>query len=62
MADRKHSNVRQRQVMLAIRVNPDEEQRIREAARRRGISVARLLRESALAAAELESAREGDHD
>jgi uncharacterized protein (DUF1778 family) len=49
---RKHSEVRQRQVMLAIRVNADEEKRIRAAAKRRGMSVAALLRESALSAAD----------
>lgn len=49
---RPKSETRQRQVMLAARVNPDEERQIRDAAHRRGISVATLLREAALNAAE----------
>ena len=42
------SERRQRRVMLAARVNPDEERQIRQAADRHGISVATLLRDAAL--------------
>jgi uncharacterized protein (DUF1778 family) len=38
--------------MLTARVNPDEERRIREAARTQGISVASLIRSAVLAAAD----------
>jgi len=48
---RPKSETRQRQVMLAARVNPDEEQQIREAADRHGVSVATLIRNAALSAA-----------
>ena len=48
---RPKSEQRKRQVMLAARVNPDEERRIRQAADRSGISVATLIRDAALRAA-----------
>jgi uncharacterized protein (DUF1778 family) len=38
--------------MLAARVNADEERRIRQAAKAQGVSVASLIRNSVLAAAE----------
>jgi uncharacterized protein (DUF1778 family) len=44
------SETRQRRVMLAARVNAEEERRIRQAARAQGISVASLIRRAALAA------------
>jgi predicted HicB family RNase H-like nuclease len=47
---RPKSEQRQRQVMLAARVNPDEERQIREAAKARGISVASLIRSAVLGA------------
>src|ERR1022692_530002 len=43
---RPKSEVRQRQVMLAARVNPDEERRIRQAAVAQGISIASLIRKA----------------
>jgi len=46
---RPKSEQRQRRVMLAARVNADEERQIRQAADRRGISVATLIRDAALA-------------
>jgi uncharacterized protein (DUF1778 family) len=45
---RRGSERRQRQVTLAARVTLDEEQQIREAARRRGVSVASLIRDAVL--------------
>jgi uncharacterized protein (DUF1778 family) len=45
---RPKSEQRQRQVMLAARVNPEEENRIRQAAQARGISVASLIRTAVL--------------
>lgn len=48
---RQRSENRRRHVMLAARVNAEEERQIREAARRQKISVATLLRTAALAAA-----------
>jgi uncharacterized protein (DUF1778 family) len=51
-ATRQRSEQRQRQVMLAARVNPDEERRIRAAAKARGLSVASLIRNAVLAATE----------
>lgn len=48
---RPRSERRQRQVMLAARVNADEERRIRQAARAQNISVAHLIRKAVLAAA-----------
>jgi len=48
---RPKSETRQRQVMLAARVNPDEERRIRQAAEAQGVSVASLIRSTVLAAA-----------
>lgn len=48
---RPKSEQRQRQVMLAARVNPDEARQIREAADRHGVSVATLIRNAALSAA-----------
>lgn len=47
---RPRSERRQRQTMVAARVNSDEERRIREAARAQNISVARLIRNAVLAA------------
>jgi predicted HicB family RNase H-like nuclease len=44
------SEQRQRQVMLAARVNPEEENRIRQAAQAQGISVASLIRSAVLSA------------
>lgn len=49
---RTKSEQRQRQVMLAARVNSEEERRIREAAKARKISVASLIRTAVLAAVE----------
>lgn len=49
---RSRSEQRQRQVMLAARVNSDEERRIREAAKAQNISVASLIRSAVLAAVE----------
>ena len=48
---RPRSEQRQRQVMLAARVNADEERRIRETAKARGVSVASLIRSAVLAEA-----------
>lgn len=48
---RQGSEQRKRQVSLTARVNPDEERAIRQAADRRGISVATLIRTAALAEA-----------
>lgn len=48
--EKARSEQRQRQVMLAARVNSDEERRIREAARARNVSVASLIRNAVLAA------------
>lgn len=45
------SEQRRRHVMLAARVNPDEERQIRQAAHRHGVSVATLIRSAALRAA-----------
>jgi len=45
---RQGSEQRQRQVSLTARVNPDEERQIRDAATKRGISVAELIRRAAL--------------
>jgi uncharacterized protein (DUF1778 family) len=53
---RPRSEQRQRRVMLAARVNPEEERRIREAAKARRISVASLIRNAVLAAVD----RQGD--
>ena len=47
---RTRSEHRQRQVMLAARVNLEEERRIREAAKARNVSVASLIRSAVLAA------------
>lgn len=47
---RPKSEQRQRRVMLAARVNPDEERRIRQAADAKGVSVASLMRSAVLAA------------
>ena len=47
---RRKSETRQRRVMLAARVNAEEERRIRQAAKAQGISVASLIRRAALAA------------
>jgi hypothetical protein len=44
------SEQRQRQVMLAARVNAEEENRIRQAAQAQGISVASLIRTAVLRA------------
>lgn len=52
MPDRPRSEHRQRQVMLALRVNPEEERRVREAAKAQRVSVASLIRKAVLAAAE----------
>lgn len=49
---RPRSERRQRQIMLAARVNADEERRIREAAKARNVSVATLIRTAVLEAAE----------
>lgn len=49
---RTRSEQRQRQVMLAARVNAEEERRIREAAKARNVSVASLIRNAVLAAVE----------
>jgi uncharacterized protein (DUF1778 family) len=49
---RPKSEQRQRQVMVAARVNPDEERRIRQAADARGVSVASLIRSAVLATAD----------
>ncbi|HEY1915535.1 MAG TPA: hypothetical protein VGH27_08165 [Streptosporangiaceae bacterium] len=49
---RPRSERRQRQIMLAARVNADEERRIREAAKAQNISVAHLIRTAVLAATE----------
>jgi hypothetical protein len=49
---RPRSEQRQRQVMLALRVNPEEERCIREAAKAQRVSVASLIRKAVLAAAE----------
>jgi len=49
---RTRSEQRQRQVMLAARVNAEEERRIREAARAQNVSVASLIRSAVLAAVE----------
>jgi hypothetical protein len=46
------SERRQRQAMLAARVSPDEERRIREAAKARNVSIASLIRNAVLAAVE----------
>jgi hypothetical protein len=46
------SEQRQRQVMLAARVNADEERRIRDAAKAQNVSVASLIRKAVLAAVE----------
>ena len=48
--EKSRSEQRQRQVMLAARVNSDEERRIREAAKARNVSVASLIRNAVLAA------------
>jgi uncharacterized protein (DUF1778 family) len=48
---RPRSEQRRRNVMLAARVNPDEERLIRQAADRDGVSVATLIRNAALRAA-----------
>jgi hypothetical protein len=50
--NRQGSEKRQRHVMLTARVNPEEERRIREAARAKGMSVASLIRSAVLAAAD----------
>src|SRR5713101_4242276 len=50
--ERARSEQRQRQVMLAARVNSDEERLIREAAKARNVSVASLIRSAVLAAVE----------
>lgn len=47
-ARRSKSEQRQRQVMLAARVNVEEERQIRQAAARYGVSVATLMRDAAL--------------
>lgn len=49
---RPRSEQRQRQVMLAARVNPEEERLIRAAARAQHTSVASLIRKAVLAAVE----------
>jgi uncharacterized protein (DUF1778 family) len=48
--EKARSEQRQRQVMLAARVNSDEERRIREAAKAQNVSVASLIRNAVLAA------------
>jgi predicted HicB family RNase H-like nuclease len=58
---RARSEQRQRQVMLAARVNTEEERRIRAAAKAQQISVASLIRQAVLAAVE-EPGAFGDHD
>ena len=57
---RARSEQRQRQVMLAARVNSEEERRIRAAAKAQRISVASLIRQAVLAAVE-QPAASGDH-
>ena len=49
---RVRSEQRQRRVMLAARVNSEEERRIREAAKARNVSVASLIRDAVLSAVE----------
>jgi hypothetical protein len=49
---RPKSETRQRQIMLAARVNADEERRIRQAAKAQGVSVASLIRSAVLAVTE----------
>jgi hypothetical protein len=56
--ERARSEQRQRQVMLAARVNSDEERRIREAAKAQNVSVASLIRNAVLAAVEQPQASE----
>jgi uncharacterized protein (DUF1778 family) len=56
--EKARSEQRQRQVMLAARVNSEEERRIREAAKARNISVASLIRNAVLAAVEQPQASE----
>jgi len=60
-SQRPRSEQRQRRVMLAARVNPEEERRIREAAKAQRISVASLIRKAVLAAVDQQqpSAEEG---
>jgi predicted HicB family RNase H-like nuclease len=57
---RARSEQRQRQVMLAARVNSEEERRIRAAAKAQRISVASLIRKAVLAAVDQTSSSE-DH-
>jgi hypothetical protein len=55
---RTRSEHRQRQVMLAARVNTEEERRIRDAAKAQNVSVASLIRKAVLAAVEQPSLSE----
>lgn len=57
---RARSEQRQRQVMLAARVNAEEEHRIRDAAKAQNVSVASLIRKAVLAAVEQPSLSESE--